>query len=150
ASRVSPGRPAWTPAGAAGGNQSPACCPPRNREEEPVRSARRRRPGPAAPEAFLVEDLALAQQVVDRPPQACRQDGQAAPLAVLLLLALQPRLGARALAHDETRCLGEGPAQMRVADLPRPRALLFAGRLVGAAHQPAVRQELAGRGEAAD
>jgi hypothetical protein len=96
-------------------------------------------PGPAAPEAFLVDDLALAQQVVERPPEPRRQDGQAAPLAVLLVLALQPRLGPRALAHEQAGGLGEGPTQVGVADLHRPGTLLLAGRRVGAAHQPAVR-----------
>src|SRR5262249_54927613 len=46
--------------------------------------------------------------------------------------------------------LGEGPLEVGVADLVAPGALLLAGRLVGATHQPGVREELASGREAAD
>src|SRR5262245_62980766 len=93
---------------------------------------------PAPPEALLVEDLALAQQVIDRPAQPGRQDGQRLALAALLLLPLLPRLGPRAGPQKQARRLGEGPAQLRIADLP-PFAVgreLLAPGLVHAAHQP--------------
>src|SRR5262249_38260824 len=58
-------------------------------------------------EALGVEDLALAQQVVDGTAQACGQRPQGARLAVLLLAACQPLLGLLALAQEQAGGLAE-------------------------------------------
>jgi hypothetical protein len=71
-------------------------------------------------------------------------------LAALLPPARQPVLARLALAQEQGRRLGEGPLEVGVADLVPAGALLLAGRLVGAAHQPGVGQELVGGREAAD
>src|SRR5262249_52027100 len=55
-----------------------------------------------------------------------------------------------AAAQKQTRGLCEGPTQMRVADLLAGRALLLAARLVFAADQPRIAEEVAHVGEAAD
>ena len=68
----------------------------------------------------------------------------------LLLLAVQPLLGGVALAEKETRRLREGPAQVRVADLLAAAAQFLAARLVSAAHQARVAEEIADLGKPAD
>src|SRR4051812_14951945 len=100
-------------------------------------------PRPALPEALLVEGFALAEQVVDGPAQPRRQDRQRLGLAALRLLLLLPLLATLTAPQEQAGRLAEGPAQVGVADLLAARALLLARRLVGAAHQPGVRQELA-------
>src|SRR5262245_65071394 len=128
----------------------------RNREEEPVglrlpsRSGPCRRPGLPRPEAFLVERLLFAPQVVDRPRQSGRQDAQRLALAALLRLPLLPLPGPLAGSQKQTRRLAESPAQMGVADLLAAGALDLAGRLVPAGHQPGVGEELPGVVEAED
>src|SRR5215470_13979988 len=127
----------------------------RNREEEPVllgplRSGSRCRFRLPRPEAFLVERLALAPQVVDRPRQPGRQDAQRLALAALLRLLLLPRPRPLAGSQKETRGLAEGPAQMGVAYLLAAGALDFASRLVSAGHQPGVGEELPGVVKAED
>src|SRR5262245_46055017 len=107
------------------------------------RGTRNAPPAAPLPETRLVERLALAQHVVDGPPQPRRQDRQRLGLAALRLLLVLPLLGPLAAAQEQAGGLAEGPAQVGVADLLAPRADLLAGRLVGAAHQPGVRQELA-------
>src|SRR5882724_2227549 len=94
----------------------------------------------ALPETLLVEGLGLAPHVVDRPGQPRRQDGQSLALAAFLLLLLLERLGPLAAAEEQARRLGEGPAQVGVADLVAAGAEHLARRLVSATHQPAVRQ----------
>src|SRR5262245_8852407 len=99
---------------------------------------------------FAVEDLALAEQVVDGSAQASGQGSQGPRLAVFLLAAGQPLLGLLTLAEEQAGRLREGPFEMGVADLVAAGALLLARRLVGAADQPGVGEELADLGEAAD
>src|SRR3954468_24632540 len=84
------------------------------------------------PEARLVERLALAEHVIDRPRQLRCQDRQRLGLPLGCLLLLLPLLGPLAATQKQARRLAEGPAQVRVADLLAARALLLAGRLVGA------------------
>src|SRR5687768_3911397 len=90
------------------------------------RGTRNAAPAAPLPEARLVERLALAQPVVDGPPQPRRQDRQRLGLAPLRLLFLLPLLGPLAAAQEQAGGLAEGPAQVRVADLLAPRALRFA------------------------
>src|SRR5262249_43587777 len=104
----------------------------------------------AVPETLLIERFALAQHVVDCPPQPRRQDRQRLALAALRRLLLLPLLGALTGAQEQARRLGEGPAQVGVADLLATGAQLFAARFMGATHQPGVRQKLPGRVEAPD
>jgi hypothetical protein len=92
----------------------------------------------------------FAEQVVDGPAQACGEGAQGPRLAAFLLPACQPALGRLAGAQEQGGRLGEGPLEVGVADLVPSGAFLLAGRLVGAAHQPGVGQELAGGAEAAD
>src|SRR6516162_3113689 len=92
--------------------------------------------GLARPESRLVERLVLAPQVVHRPRQPRRQDRQHSALAPLLELLLLPALGPLAAAQKQAGGLGEGPADVRVADLLTAGSDLLAGRLVAAAHQP--------------
>src|SRR5262249_33295314 len=66
----------------------------------------------AAPETLLVERFALAEHVVDCPPQPCRQDGERLPLAALSRLFLLPLLGPLAGAQEQASRLGEGPTPM--------------------------------------
>src|SRR5262249_10971045 len=101
-------------------------------------------------EASGVEGLLLAEQVVDAAAQPRGERPQGAGLAVLLLPAGEPALGLVALAEEPAGSLGEGPFEVGVADLVAAAALLLPGRLVGAAHQPGVGEELAGGGESAD
>src|SRR5256885_10819376 len=91
-----------------------------------------RNPALAAPlpEALFVEGLALAQHVVDCPPQLGRQDGQRLGLAALRLLLLLPALGPLTAAQQQAGRLAEGPAEVGVADPLAAGALLLAGRLV--------------------
>src|SRR5262249_11364131 len=102
----------------------------------------------AREEALLVEGLALAPPVGDRPPPPRRPRPQRPLLAVLLLPAGQPRLGLRGRPQQQARRLGEGPLQVGVADLVPAGALLLAGRLVGTADQAGVGEELPRGGEA--
>ncbi len=60
------------------------------------------------------------KDVVHRAAELGGQDAQGLALATFLLLPLQPLLGALAAAQKQARRLGEGPAQVRVADLPLP------------------------------
>src|SRR5262249_28009068 len=101
-------------------------------------------------EAFAVEDLLLAQQVVDGATQPRRQGPQGAGLAVLLLPPGQPTFGRLALAEQQAGRLRESPFEMGVADLVPPGPLLLAGRFVSAADQPSVGQELTDLGETTD
>src|SRR5262249_24128181 len=95
----------------------------------------------AAPETLLIERFALAEHVVARPPQPRRQDRQRLALAALGRLLLSPLLSPLTGAQKQTSRLGEGPAQMGVADLLAAGAKLLASRLVHATHQPGVRQK---------
>src|SRR5438105_13512927 len=97
------------------------------------RATRTGAPRAALPETLLVEGLALAEQVLHRPPQPRRQDGQRLAFAALGRLLLLPLLGPLTRAQQQARRLGEGPTQMGVADLLAARAQLLARRLVGAA-----------------
>src|SRR5271166_6799839 len=54
------------------------------------------------------------------------------------------------MAGEQTGGLAESPLQVGVADLLAGRALLLAGRLVAATHEPRVRQKLADVREALD
>src|SRR3954447_14817801 len=94
------------------------------------------------PEACLVEGDLLVQHVIDGPTQLGGQDAKRLALATFLLLALQPFLGGVAPAEKQTRRLREGPAQVWVADLLAAAAQLLAARLVGAAHQTGVAEEV--------
>src|SRR5262249_6137641 len=104
----------------------------------------------AAPEAVLVEGLALAPQVEHGPAQPCRQHGQRLALAALLRLPVLPAFAALALPQEQAGRLPEGPAQVAVADLLAACAFDLASRLVVATHQPRIRQELPGAAESTD
>src|SRR5262249_28625852 len=104
----------------------------------------------ALPEAGLVEGLALAPQVVDRPRQTRRQDRQHATFAALFQLPPLPLLGPLTAAQEQAGGLAEGPAQVGVADLLPAPAEHLAGRLVPRTHQACIRQELPLGAEAAD
>src|SRR5689334_15094536 len=65
------------------------------------RGTRNAPPACSLPEPRLVERLALAQHVVDGPPQPCRQDRQRLGLAALRLLLLLPPLGPLAAAQEQ-------------------------------------------------
>src|SRR5262249_29071654 len=67
-------------------------------------------------EPFAVEDLLLAEQVVDGAAQAGGERPEGAGLAVLLLAAGEPALGLLALAEEQAGSFGEGPFAMGVAD----------------------------------
>src|SRR5258708_5014917 len=99
-------------------------------------------PASRCPEALLVEGDLLVQQVVDGPAQLGGEDAERLALAAFLFLALEPFLGALALAEKQTRRLREGPAQVRVADLLAAATQLLAARLVGTAHQAGVAEEV--------
>src|SRR5262249_53457856 len=103
----------------------------------------------AAPEAVLVERLALAPQVEHgrwRPRRHLRQRRALTALAGLHLL---PALGPLAAAQKQTRRLAEGPAPLGVAHLLAAGPFDLAGRLVVAVHQAGVGQQLPGAGETA-
>src|SRR5262249_4458382 len=102
------------------------------------------------PEACLVEGDLLVQHVIDGPAELGGEDAQRLAFAAFLLLTLEPLLGTLALAEKQTCRLREGPAQVRVADLLAAAAQLLAARLMGAAHQAGVAEEVADRGEPAD
>src|SRR5262245_7587754 len=102
------------------------------------------------PETLLVESDLLGQHVVDGPTELGGQDAQGLGLAELLLLLLHPLLGPVAAAQKQAGGLRERPAQVRVADLLATRALLLAGRLVLAADQPGIAEEMTHVGKAAD
>src|SRR5437868_12286681 len=76
------------------------------------RGTRTVRPLAAVPETLLVESLAFAEHVVDRPAQPRRQDRQRLAFATLRRLFLLPALGPLAAAQEQARRLGECPAQM--------------------------------------
>src|SRR5262249_60677299 len=86
----------------------------------------------------------------DRSAELGRQDAQGLALAVLLLAPGDPLLGLLALAQQQVDRLGEGPAQVRIADLLAAEAALLARRLVTRSYQPGIRDKLADRSEAAD
>ena len=75
------------------------------------------------------------------------QDGQRLAFAAFLLLALHPSLHRDARPQHQARGFAEGPLQMGVADLFAAEAFHLAGAFVGATHEPAVRQEIAGFGK---
>src|SRR5262249_31676602 len=101
-------------------------------------------------EAFAVEDLLLAEQVVDGAAPAGGRGPQGAGRAVLLRAAGEPALGLLALAEEQAGGLGEGPFEMRIADLVAAGALLLPGRFVAAPDQAGVGQELPDLGETPD
>jgi len=96
ASPKAPGRHASALLPAPGDSRFPAWFTPRQQRRGTRRSTRCRRCGRlAAPEAVLVEDQPLAEQMVDGPAQLGSQDGQGLALATFLLLPLLPLLGPR-------------------------------------------------------
>src|SRR5262249_34684679 len=108
----------------------------------PCVPARRDHGQGTTPKMLLVERFLLADHVKDTPRQPRRQDAQRLARAVLLRLPLFPALGTLTGAEKQTGDLREGPAQMGIADLLAAPAQLLAVRLVLAAHQPRIRQEL--------
>jgi hypothetical protein len=64
--------------------------------------------------------------VEDRTGQTGGQDVQRLGGAVLLVLALLPQPGAFTATQEQARRFGEGPAQVRVADLFAAAAQLLA------------------------
>ena len=72
-------------------------------------------------------------QVIDRPGQLMGQDRQGLALAVLFLSAGQIRLARRSVAEAQDGRVGEGPLEIRMADLGArgaiPRARRFLGTL---------------------
>src|SRR5437867_1442640 len=107
-------------------------------------------PASRGPKALLVEGDLLVEQVIDSPAELGGEDAERLALAALLLLALEPLLGPLALAQQETRCLRKGPAQVRITDLLTAAAQLLAARLVGAADQAGVAEEVADLRKPAD
>src|ERR1017187_3788695 len=89
-------------------------------------------------EALRVKCLLLPQQVIHRAADLRLQDRWGFLLAALALLTLQPFLRRRQRSQHEASSFGEGPLEVGVADLLAAGALLLAGRLVFAAHQPCV------------
>src|SRR5438105_5568443 len=108
----------------------------RNREEEPVGSAAHRsrrhrsrhlvlRSPAAVPETILGKRLALAQHVVDRPPELGCQHAHGFAWSALLLVALLPAPGPLTDTQHQTRCLGKRPLQwaLPILLLPLPTFL---------------------------
>src|SRR5438309_825358 len=127
----------------------------RNREEEPVLpvplcSGSRHGFRLPRPEAFLIERLLLAPEVIDRPRQLGRQDPQRLALATLFRLPLLPLPRPLTGSQEQTGSLAKGPAQVGVADLLATGAVDLAGRDVLAAHQSGIGEELPGAVEAED
>src|SRR3954452_19700969 len=107
----------------------------RRRQRRGTRTTKQR---PALPETLFIEGLTLAEHVVDGAAQLRRQDGQSLALPALRRLLLLPALGPFAGPQKQAGGLGEGPAQVGVADLLAPGAQFLAGRFMQAAYQPGV------------
>src|SRR5262249_22492507 len=113
-SRATPARAPTARAGGGPDSRFPAS------SSSPVAEPRRgpRTGRPLLPqEAVQAEGRALAQQVVDRPPQPGRQDAQRLLRAVLLRQPLLPGLDRRAAPDQQTHRLRKGPFEVGVADL---------------------------------
>lgn len=106
--------------------------------------------GGLAQEALHLKRPLSAQHVIDGSTQLGGEDREALALAVLRLKSPRHLLAFLAVAHKEGGSFGEGPLEMRVADLRSPGSEPLAGRAVLALDQPGIGEEVLDSGEAVD
>ena len=68
-------------------------------------------------ELLHIEHHIASEHVIDCPGQLMSQDRQRLPLAVFFLSAGQIFLACRMVAKEQDRRFGEGPLEIRIADL---------------------------------
>ena len=90
------------------------------------------------------------QHIIDRPGQLMGQDRQRLALAVFFLQAGQILLARRIVAEEQHRRFGEGPLEIRIADLRAGGAVALPRRFLGALDQAAVGHEILDPREAGD
>ena len=101
-------------------------------------------------EDLRIERRLARQHPIDGSSKLDRQQRVGPRLAVLLLDTLGKGLGLGRFSFEQRDRFGEGPLQMRVADLGSSRFVLFAGRRIRPFDQPRIRQEVADFPKAAD
>ena len=90
------------------------------------------------------------EHVIHGPAQLVREDSERFGFAVFVFEFGKILFPGLALADEEDRGFGKGPAQMHVADLFARSPQSFAVRFFGAFHQPTIGDEILHTGKALD